>query len=40
MIVKQFNKINKRHNVDLIKVSMAYAELYKNNVSLTFDINL
>jgi len=37
-ITKHFNKINKRHIVELIKVSPSYAELHNNNVSLTFDI--
>ena len=37
-IIKYFNKINNKHIISLHKVSTAYAELYKNNVSLTFDI--
>jgi hypothetical protein len=40
MIVKMFNKQNKNHIVSLNKVYPAYAELYKNRVSLQYDINL
>lgn len=39
-IIKLFNKQNKNHIVSLNKVYPAYAELYKNRVSLQYDINL
>ena len=39
IIVKHFNKVNKRHNINLIKVSSSFAELHNNTVSLTFDIH-
>ena len=39
-IIKNFNKQDKNHIVSLNKVHPSYAELYKNRVSLQFDINL